>query len=81
MDNVRAAVRYLVDQFPVVNRRAGRARENPTLGHPPASAPVVSDETAQRIARALEAFVALYARVHSQENPLARDDSSDGDQS
>ncbi len=81
MDAVVAAATHLVDQFPAANRRSG-ARENPSLGHLPGRqdstlAQPVSDETGQRIARALEALVALLAGVHGAPNPLNGDSDSD----
>jgi hypothetical protein len=83
MGEVVAAATALVEQFPAANRRAGGLRENPSLGvtsGPGSSTPVpVSDETAQRIASALEAFVALYARVHGEQNPLEEESSGEDD--
>jgi hypothetical protein len=47
---------------------------------PGSSAPApVSDETAQRIASALEALVALYARVNGEQNPLEEESSGEDD--
>lgn len=83
VQDVRVAALHLVNQFPAALRRSGGLRENPSLGvipGPGSSAPeTVSEETAMRIARALEAIVALYAGVHGQQNPLEGDDDDDDD--
>ena len=80
LDEVRAAALSLVNQFRVANRRSG-ARENPSLGHTPSrqasSLPSsgLSEETGQRIARALDAMVAVFAAARGVRNPL--EDSDD----
>jgi hypothetical protein len=78
VEDVREAALHLVEQFGAANRRSGVV-ENPSLGVLPApGANVVSQETHERIARALEALVGLFAEAHQLQNPLEEDSEEAG---
>jgi hypothetical protein len=84
MVEVVAAATALVRQFSAANRRAGGVRENPSLGATPgrvsaAASAQASQEVLERIARAAEALVGLFAEAYGLENPLDGDDDEDDD--
>ena len=85
IDEVRQAAGELGELFPAANRRSG-VRENPSLGVLPErqasnpAAATVSEETGQRIARAVEALVDLVAVHFGVPNPLVEEEYVGPDQ-